>query len=54
MNAVKTVPDTLGTDHIPNAVTIAAMREGEAILRGEIPSAVIMDPTQYQTQGERI
>ncbi|GHV85794.1 hypothetical protein AGMMS50230_14020 [Spirochaetia bacterium] len=26
------------TEHIPNAVTIAAMEEGDAILRGEIPA----------------
>jgi hypothetical protein len=25
-------------DHTPNAVTIAAMREGDAMLRGEIPA----------------
>jgi hypothetical protein len=40
------------TEHIPNAETLAAFEEGEAILRGEIPSAVFIDPRQYQTREE--
>jgi hypothetical protein len=40
------------TEHTPNAVTLAAMREAEAIARGEVPSAIFIDPAQYQTQGE--
>jgi hypothetical protein len=37
----KTIPDIDGDcplDHTPNAITIAAMREGDAMLRGEIPA----------------
>jgi DUF917 family protein len=35
----KTAPDIdCPLDHTPNAVTIAAMREGDAMLRGEIPA----------------
>jgi hypothetical protein len=41
-----------GKVHVPNAATLAAMREGEAILRGEIPGAVFIDPRQYQTREE--
>jgi hypothetical protein len=40
------------TEHTPNAATLAAFEEGEAILRGEIPSAVFIDPRQYQTREE--
>ncbi|MDR0688843.1 MAG: hypothetical protein LBG08_01050 [Spirochaetaceae bacterium] len=40
------------TEHTPNAVTLAALEEGEAILRGEIPSAIFIDPAQYQTREE--
>jgi hypothetical protein len=39
-------------DHTPNAETIAALEEGNAILKGEIPSAVFIDPRQYQTRDE--
>jgi hypothetical protein len=35
-----------------NAETIAAIEEGNAILRGEIPSAIFIDPRQYQTRDE--
>jgi hypothetical protein len=40
------------TEHTPNAVTLAAFEEGEAMLRGEIPGAVFIDPRQYQTREE--
>jgi hypothetical protein len=40
------------TEHTPNAETLAAFEEGEAMLRGEIPSAVFIDPRQYQTREE--
>jgi 3-mercaptopyruvate sulfurtransferase SseA len=40
------------TEHTPNAETLAAMQEAEAILRGEIPGAVFIDPRQYQTREE--
>jgi hypothetical protein len=40
------------TEHTPNAETIAAMREAEAIARGEVPSAVFIDPAQYRTREE--
>jgi hypothetical protein len=40
------------TEHTPNAVTLAAMREAEAIARGEVPSAVFIDPAQYRTREE--
>jgi hypothetical protein len=40
------------TEHTPNAATLAAFEEGEAILRGEIPSAILIDPRQYQTREE--
>jgi hypothetical protein len=36
-------------DHTPNAVTIAAMEEGDAILRGEIPSAMTIDLSECKT-----
>jgi hypothetical protein len=39
-------------DHIPNAVTLAAMQEADAILRGEIPGAITIDPAQYQNREE--
>lgn len=60
MNAVNPAPDILDIgideecplDHTPNATTIAAMLEGEAILRGEIPGAITIDPTRYQTREE--
>jgi hypothetical protein len=29
-----------GKAHVPNAVTLAAMQEAEAIARGEIPGAI--------------
>jgi hypothetical protein len=41
-----------GKAHVPNAVTLAAMQEAEAIVRGEIPSAIFIDPTQYRTREE--
>jgi hypothetical protein len=40
------------TEHTPNAVTLAAMREAEAIMRGEVPSAIFIDPAQYRTREE--
>ena len=40
------------TEHIPNAVTLAAMQEADAIARGEIPGAVFVDPRQYETREE--
>jgi hypothetical protein len=40
-------------DHTPNAETIAAMREGDAILRGEIPAALTIDLSGYKTREER-
>jgi hypothetical protein len=40
-------------DHTPNAVTIAAMEEGDAILRGEIPAAMTIDLSGYKTHEER-
>jgi hypothetical protein len=40
------------TEHTPNAETLAAMREADAIARGEIPGAVFIDPRQYQTREE--
>jgi hypothetical protein len=40
------------TDHTPNAETMAAFEEGDAMLRGEIPSAVRFDPTRYKTKEE--
>jgi hypothetical protein len=40
------------TEHTPNAVTLAAMQEAEAIARGEVPGAIFIDPTQYRTQEE--
>jgi hypothetical protein len=65
MNAVNTVENTeTGTDagyicphcgkteHTYNAVTLAAMREAEAIARGEVPSAVFIDPAQFRTREE--
>jgi hypothetical protein len=39
-------------EHTPNAVTLAAMREAEAIARGEAPGAVFINPAQYQTREE--
>jgi hypothetical protein len=39
-------------DHTPNAETIAAFEEGDAMLRGEIPSAVSFDPAKYTTKEE--
>jgi hypothetical protein len=36
-------------DHTPNAVTIAAMEEGDAILRGEIPAALTIDLSGCKT-----
>jgi 3-mercaptopyruvate sulfurtransferase SseA len=41
-----------GKGHVPNAVTLAAMQEAEAIARGEIPGAIFIDPTQYRTREE--
>jgi hypothetical protein len=40
-------------DHTPNAETIAAMQEGDAILRGEIPSALTIDLSGYKTLEEQ-
>ena len=40
------------TEHIPNAVNLAAMQEADAIARGEIPGAVFVDPRQYETREE--
>jgi hypothetical protein len=40
-------------DHTPNAETIAAMEEGDAILRGEIPAALTIDLSGYKTHEER-
>jgi hypothetical protein len=51
-NARYVCPHCGETVHIPNAETIAAFEEGEAMLRGEIPSAVFIDPRQYQTREE--
>jgi hypothetical protein len=57
MNAAHTLenveisPEYL-SGHTPNAETIAAFEEVEAILRGEIPSAVFIDSRQYQTREE--
>jgi hypothetical protein len=39
-------------EHTPNAETIAAFEEGDAMLRGEIPSAVSFDPAKYTTKEE--
>jgi hypothetical protein len=36
-------------DHTPNAVTLAAMEEGDAILRGEIPAAMTIDVSWCKT-----
>jgi hypothetical protein len=36
-------------DHTPNAETIAAMQEGDAILRGEIPAALTIDVSGCKT-----
>jgi hypothetical protein len=57
MNALNTVenaeiPPKNSPEHVPNAVTLAAMREADAIARGEIPSAIVIDSTQYRTRGE--
>jgi hypothetical protein len=52
INAEYVCPHCGKTEHTPNAETLAAMQEGEAILRGEIPSAVFIDPRQYQTREE--
>jgi hypothetical protein len=65
MNAVKEVenaqtgtgagyicPHCGKTEHTPNAVTLAAMGEAEAIARGEVPSAIFIDPAQYRTREE--
>jgi hypothetical protein len=58
MNAEKTAEDLTVTDgkcpfdHIPNAETVAAFEEGEAMLRGEIPSAVFINPRQRPTREE--
>jgi hypothetical protein len=41
-------------DHTPNAVTIAAMEEGDAILRGEIPAALTLDLSGYKTREEQL
>jgi hypothetical protein len=41
-----------GKAHVPNAVTLAAMRETEAIERGDIPGVMVIDPTQYGTREE--
>jgi hypothetical protein len=40
-------------DHTPNAITIAAMEEGDAILRGEIPAALTIDLSGYKTLEEQ-
>jgi hypothetical protein len=45
-------PDCGKTEHTPNAVTLAAMREADAIARGEVPSAIFIDPTQCRTREE--
>jgi hypothetical protein len=45
-------PDCGKTEHTPNAVTLAAMREAETIARGEVPSAIFIDPTEYRTREE--
>jgi hypothetical protein len=41
-------------DHTPNAVTIAAMEEGDAILRGEIPAALTIDLSGCKTREEQL
>jgi hypothetical protein len=40
------------TEHIPNAVTLAAMQEAEAIAMGEVPGAIFIDPAQYRAREE--
>jgi hypothetical protein len=40
-------------DHTPNAETIAAMQEGDAILKGEIPAAMTINLSRYKTHEER-
>ncbi|MDR2774788.1 MAG: hypothetical protein LBC19_08615 [Tannerella sp.] len=65
MNAVKQAEDVKAgadtgyvcphcgkTEHTLNAVTLAAMREAEAIARGEVPGAVFINPAQYQSREE--
>jgi hypothetical protein len=39
-------------EHTPNAVTLAAIQEAEAIAKGEVPGAIFMDPAQYRTREE--
>jgi hypothetical protein len=40
------------TEHTPNAVTLAAIREAEAIARGEVPGAIFIDPSQCRNREE--
>jgi hypothetical protein len=51
-NAGYVYPRRGKAEHIPNAVTLAAIQEAEAIARGEVSGAVFIDPALCRTREE--